>query len=145
MILSLTTEYGWGPHDLEKMLKIPEDSIYACDGRKIMEGLDQQFKLNHYEINCWIPKTGIEGIRDFIRENPEKKISSVHAYAPLAEDFVYGPHPADCFNLASCDETTRQHAIIELKKSISLAASFNCNRVLVHGGVNEPNKERREN
>ena len=135
-MIGLTTEYVWGPKQME--------SGVVCDGYKLMEYL-KRFNLNHYELTCWMPEPGIDGIKSFLNENPEKKIISIHAYAPLGEDFVLGNHPADGFNPASCNEKKRVNAVSRLKNTIDLASQLGAKYVVVHGGQKEINQERRSN
>ena len=49
MNLSLTTEYVWGPRNLEDLFK-QDVSVRNLDGYHLMEQIDSTFKLDSYEL-----------------------------------------------------------------------------------------------
>ena len=143
MNLSLTTEYVWGPRNLEDLFK-QDVSARNLDGYHLMEQIDSTFKLDSYELTCWMPEIAMEGIRRFLKER-HGKISSIHAFAPLRDGFEVGNHPADCYNLSSCNEERRTFAVRGLQEVISLAEEIGARYVVVHAGFKERNKSREEN
>ncbi|MDO8622838.1 MAG: sugar phosphate isomerase/epimerase [archaeon] len=141
MILGLTTEYLWGPIETEKMI----NEGLVCNGFKIMKDIENDFALGNYELTCWMPQQGIDGIKKYLSQNPTTKIISVHAYAPLKENFSLGNHPADAYNLSSCNPEKRKLALEGLKKTINLASKLNAENIVIHAGFKERNKGRKEN
>ena len=47
-------------------------SARNLDGYHLMEQIDSTFKLDSYELTCWMPEIAMEGIRKFLKERPGK-------------------------------------------------------------------------
>lgn len=133
MILALTTEYAWGPKELESMVK----KGLKCDGYSLMKSLENNFKIKNYELTCWIPEEGIMGIKRYLSKHKNTEIVSVHAYAPLKKDFILGEHPSDRYNISSINENKRERALNALKETVRLTSDLGAKYVVVHGGVEE--------
>lgn len=142
MILSLTTEYAWGEKELESLWL---NKNISCDGFKIISSLNDNFDLEYYELNCWLTKSSVLGIEKFLSENQRKKISSIHAFAPIGDNFEIGTPLYKPYNLGSCKPNFRKCSVDALKSTIELSNKLGAEYVVIHAGFMERNKERNEN
>lgn len=72
-------------------------------------------------------------------------VVSVHNYCPRLAGVPIGHGSGDTFSLASLNAQDRKTAVQKTQETIQLAASFNCNRVVLHcGDVPEAHQLRKD-
>ena len=96
--------------------------------------------LNALELGYKITAADLNQIIPLLKEF-DLKVSSVHNFCPLPDDYPSSRHPSNYYRLSSLDETERKLAVRWTQEAVNTAVTTGAPVVVIHAGTVEMQEE----